>query len=124
MRTLALGDGVRGRRVRLTEDEALRMELALNTSRYRHEWSDVGDCLYDFHTRRTDARVLTVTATQLRALRRMMGSSPGIRPRATRRTRRTSSAKRHCLRIGDTACPRRVDGMALLKAGVKMCRQG
>ena len=79
MRTLALGDGVRGRRVRLTEDEALRMELALNTSRYRHEWSDVGDRLYDFHTRRTDDRVLTVTATQLRALRRMAGSSP--RPR-------------------------------------------
>ena len=57
MLTIKSGD----RSLKLTKDEAHKLELKLNVSRYRHAWSHIGDVLYKFSI---GAVIATITVNE------------------------------------------------------------
>ena len=59
--------------IELNHQEAIALELKLNTSKYGHEWKHIGDILYNFGTNRENAaKTLTVTTEQLNFLKTLL----------------------------------------------------
>ena len=59
--------------IELNNQEAIALELKLNTSKYGHEWKHIGDALYNFGTNKANAvSTLTVTSEQLNFLKTLL----------------------------------------------------
>jgi hypothetical protein len=62
MDVLTITDGVQS--IKVKKEEAIRMELNLNKSKYKREWIHLGDILFEFGSNKKDISVLTVTTEQ------------------------------------------------------------
>ena len=62
MDVLTITDGVQS--IKVKKEEAIRMELNLNKSKYNREWIHLGDALFEFGSNKKDISVLTVTTEQ------------------------------------------------------------
>ena len=58
---------------KLNKKEALDLELKLNVSKYRREWSNIGDILFNFQANATENASLLVTQQQFNYLTMLMG---------------------------------------------------
>ena len=52
----------------LKKDEALAMELKLNTSPYKWQWREIGDKLYNYSIDKEELKELIVTTEQFKYL--------------------------------------------------------
>ncbi len=70
--TLRIYDGHFGKEIRVTPQQAIELELALNKSEYGHTWKHIGDFLYDYGVGKIFKGNLCVTPQQLTFLHTLL----------------------------------------------------